>query len=164
MSQEQHILDGLLNCPHCNGRPLVKQIGSIEKNMIIRCSKCNYEVSSRDVAGLTSRSDYEWNRIIIVKKMVEETDVLALIIEQVRSEYIRASSVHPKSFSSAHEGYAILKEEVDEMWDAIKEDDVQHARREAIQVGAMAIRFLMDLQIDVQINQTLKEISKPSFS
>lgn len=47
---------------------------------------------------------------------------------------------------STHEGYAILREEVDEMWDAIKANDTNHARAEAVQVAAMAIRFLMDIK------------------
>jgi len=51
-------------------------------------------------------------------------------------------------FNSAHEGFAILKEEVDELWDEIKNNkhdigDLQ--RKEAIQVAAMAIRFDLDI-------------------
>ena len=48
-------------------------------------------------------------------------------------------------FNSAHEGYAVLKEEVDELWDVIKKNGTPIERKnEAIQVGAMAIRFLID--------------------
>lgn len=52
------------------------------------------------------------------------------------------------AFNSAHEGYAIIKEEVDELWDAIKKNDLDHARKEAIQVGAMALRFLIDTETE----------------
>lgn len=50
------------------------------------------------------------------------------------------------AFNSAHEGYAVLKEEVDELWDEIKKGhDVNRMQEEAIQVAAMAIRFLYDI-------------------
>lgn len=51
----------------------------------------------------------------------------------INSEFHHATKKHG-SFNSAHEGWAVLKEEVDEMWDAIKADDIEHARREAVQV------------------------------
>lgn len=49
-------------------------------------------------------------------------------------------------FHSAHEGYAVLLEEVDELWDEIKkrEADPARMRAEAMQVAAMALRFVMD--------------------
>lgn len=46
----------------------------------------------------------------------------------------------------AHEGYAVILEEVDEMWDEIKKNDIEKAREEALQVAAMAVRFLMDIK------------------
>ena len=59
---------------------------------------------------------------------------------EVGMEVRRAEAKFPP-FNSAHEGWAVLQEEVDEMWDAIKENDVEHARKEAVQVAAMAVRF-----------------------
>lgn len=51
-------------------------------------------------------------------------------------------------FNSAHEGYAVLLEEIDELWDEVKRHDIDHAAMidEAVQVGAMAIRFIADLE------------------
>lgn len=50
---------------------------------------------------------------------------------------------------SPHEGYAIILEELDELWDEIKKkpDKVSKDRlkKEVTQVGAMALRFLVDL-------------------
>lgn len=46
-------------------------------------------------------------------------------------------------YNSPHEGYAIIAEELDELWDEVKEKD-QHQLRmynEAIQVACTAIRF-----------------------
>lgn len=52
-------------------------------------------------------------------------------------------------FNSPHEGYAVLKEEVDELWDEIKNQysvrTIENMRKEAMQIAAMAIRFMSDL-------------------
>lgn len=52
------------------------------------------------------------------------------------------------SFHSPHEGYAVLLEEVDELWDEVRSfrgaKDTTRMRAEAIQVAAMAIRFAVD--------------------
>lgn len=62
------------------------------------------------------------------------------------NEAIRAAEKF-KPFNSSHEGYAVLKEEVDELWDAIKKNDLKNAREEAVQVAAMALRFLVDIPL-----------------
>jgi len=49
-------------------------------------------------------------------------------------------------FASTHEGAAVIREEFDELWDAVKANDIAQARREAVQVGAMAVRFLIDIE------------------
>lgn len=55
--------------------------------------------------------------------------------------------------ASAHEGFAVLMEELDELWQHVKtkqsERDVPAMRKEAIQIGAMAARFANDV-CDVQ--------------
>jgi hypothetical protein len=61
----------------------------------------------------------------------------------VRAELARAAAKHPQ-FNSRHEGYAVLLEEVDELWDDVKADRQAPAMDEAVQVAAMAIRFLTD--------------------
>ncbi|GEN33832.1 hypothetical protein [Aneurinibacillus danicus] len=68
------------------------------------------------------------------------------IICDVQLELRRAMGKFPP-FHSAHEGYAVLKEELEEAWAAIKANDPIHARIEMMQVAAMAIRFLHDIQI-----------------
>ena len=42
--------------------------------------------------------------------------------------------------------YAVLKEEVEEMWDDIKKDDNYHAVLECVQVGAMAVKFIANFR------------------
>jgi hypothetical protein len=62
-------------------------------------------------------------------------------------EYNRATSKFD-AFHNAHEGYAVLSEEVDELWDAVKmKGELRDSAltEEAIQVGAMALRFLVDV-------------------
>ena len=50
--------------------------------------------------------------------------------------------------TSAHEGYALILEEVDELWDEvkkkIKKQDKSKMRDEAIDIAAVAIRFIED--------------------
>jgi hypothetical protein len=51
--------------------------------------------------------------------------------------------------ASPHEGYAILKEEVDELWEQVKRQHDAPGRKvnmytEAMQVAAMAMRFIHD--------------------
>ena len=64
----------------------------------------------------------------------------------IYQETYDASKRYP-SFHSSHEGYAVLKEEVDELWEEIKKKDrdPEKLRKEAVQVGVMALRFLVDL-------------------
>jgi hypothetical protein len=63
----------------------------------------------------------------------------------IYDEYMRASKKFPK-FTSSHEGYAIILEELDELWEAIKSKDTNNlwTRGEASQVAAMALRYMVD--------------------
>jgi hypothetical protein len=49
-------------------------------------------------------------------------------------------------FNSAHEGYAVILEELDEAWDEIKANRPEKAIGEMIQVGAMALRFVVEMR------------------
>lgn len=52
-------------------------------------------------------------------------------------------------FNSAHEGWAVLYEEVDEIWDEVRADNLDAAIAEAIQAGAMCVRFVADMRAKV---------------
>lgn len=60
-------------------------------------------------------------------------------------ETIRASAKFG-SFSSPHEGYAVILEELDEAWDEIKANNTVRAVEEMVQVAAMAIRFIAEFK------------------
>lgn len=67
---------------------------------------------------------------------------------EVDAELRRAREKFPGNQNSAHEGYAVILEELDELWDEVKGNDLkrnERMRAEAIQVAAMAIRFIEDL-------------------
>jgi len=60
----------------------------------------------------------------------------------VKKELARARTKFPP-YNSPHEGYAVIKEELDEAWDDIKTN--KNAVKEMAQVAATAIRFIIDL-------------------
>jgi hypothetical protein len=64
---------------------------------------------------------------------------------RIASEYAKALRKHKKGFNSTHEGYGVVLEELDEAWDEIKADDIPASCDEMAQVGAMAMRYLVDL-------------------
>lgn len=68
--------------------------------------------------------------------------------DDVWDELLAATKKFPP-FNSAHEGYGIILEELDELWDEVKAKqgarDVEAMRKEAMQVAAMAIRFMVDI-------------------
>lgn len=73
------------------------------------------------------------------------------ITAQVMVEVVSATEAFPP-MRSGHEGWAILFEEVDELWDEVRakndgsdQDRNARMRKEAIQVAAMALRFIHDV-------------------
>lgn len=72
-------------------------------------------------------------------------DVLA-VADAIAAEVVRARLKHGP-MKSAHEGYAVLLEEIDELWDEVKKryPSAELMRNEAIQIGAMAARFVLDI-------------------
>lgn len=73
------------------------------------------------------------------------------VLDEVFEEYICAVDKFP-AFKSAHEGYAVILEELDELWHEVKQRDRDDnaMRKEAIQVATMAIRFVIDICPEVK--------------
>jgi len=78
----------------------------------------------------------------VQKDMSQE---LALAHEVAR-ELMRARSLHSPQHGP-HEGYAVILEELDELWDEVrkKQPDLAAMREECIQIAAMAMRFVLDV-------------------
>ncbi len=70
------------------------------------------------------------------------------LVQEVDAELTKAVTNWPP-FNSAHEGYAVLREEVDELWTHVKTNqkrrDLAAMRKEAVQVAAMAMRFALEV-------------------
>lgn len=73
------------------------------------------------------------------------------VIDAIRKEYMRACMSND-SFNSAHEGYAVILEELDELWEEIKKkgSERDHGKmfKEAVQVATMGLRFAVDICMD----------------
>jgi hypothetical protein len=74
----------------------------------------------------------------------DKQPVIDATVGDVRRELARAMAKFG-SFASAHEGYAVLLEEVREFEREVFWGTPARQREEAIQVAAMALRFLVDL-------------------
>ena len=70
------------------------------------------------------------------------------LLDEIQDEYNSASAKFPP-YHSTHEGYAVIKEEVDELWDLVKSNKGLYAnadmKKECVQIAAMTIRFIADL-------------------
>lgn len=75
---------------------------------------------------------------------MDSLDAFVLVDLELRS----ACRLFP-AFASPHEGYAIILEEMDELWDLLKRQyndrPKEEMRKEATQIASMALRFMIDL-------------------
>ena len=85
------------------------------------------------------------------KPIADYEKLLISVLEKITAEVFRAKSIHPNNFYNTHEGYAVIKEEIDELWDEIKINPKKEnyslfkIRSEAIQSAAMLVRFIVEL-------------------
>ncbi len=84
----------------------------------------------------------EYDRISVRKP------AFAKALNDLDEEIFRAVGKHSWS-GSAHEGWAVIYEELDELWEHVRGHnngrDKQAMRREALQVAATAIRFAVEV-------------------
>ncbi len=84
------------------------------------------------------------------------------ILADVKSEYLNATAQYEK-FNSAHEGLAVLEEEFEELkQEVFKKPSIRsrsEMRLEALQVAAMAVRFINDVCAQQQPHKTTLVIS-----
>lgn len=93
-----------------------------------------------------SHGRYEWKdgEMTDIEKRIKLMDDVLLM---VRNEVERAIRKH-KPMNSPHEGYAVIAEELDELWEDVRADAGRAPDRgikEAVQVAAMGVRYVMDL-------------------
>lgn len=81
-------------------------------------------------------------------RQIRESDRVSINTDEawdlVTTELTSAVQEFP-AFNGAHEGYAVILEELDEMWAEVKANEPTFAVKEAVQVAAMAIRFILDV-------------------
>jgi hypothetical protein len=69
------------------------------------------------------------------------------IIAEYNHTIIKHAPIH-----STYEGWALIKQKVDQLWEEIKKEEATGSKevmlKEAAQIGAMAMRFIIDLGID----------------
>ena len=75
------------------------------------------------------------------------------LIDDITIELEHAQAKFPP-FHTPHEGYAVILEELDELWELcrVNRGRTLQAREEAIQIAAMAIRYVADLILPASEN------------
>lgn len=83
------------------------------------------------------------NRPVGMDERMADVD---FVLKKVREEIERAFLGH-RPYNSAHEAWAVIREEVDELWDEVKANNgyTPNAFTEAEQVAATAVRYIVDL-------------------
>lgn len=71
------------------------------------------------------------------------------LAEQLDDSLHKAITKHAP-FNTAHEGYAVILEELDELWDEVRawqptDHRIPEMRKEALHIAAMALRFIKDV-------------------
>lgn len=77
------------------------------------------------------------------------TEKLEIALDDVKQEVLRAKAIYKNDFVNQHEAYAVILEEVDELWAEIKKNqkvyDLQEQKKEAKQAAAMLVRLMVEL-------------------
>ena len=79
----------------------------------------------------------------------EDLDKYYEAVDDAENEIVRSLELFPRPAYNAHQAFAVLHEEFDELkahvWTNQKRRDLAKMREEAIQVAAMAIRFAAEV-------------------
>lgn len=82
------------------------------------------------------------------------TDLVFEAIADVRAELERALERFPP-LNSPHEGYAVILEELEELWEHVRANTGRTAAayKEAIQTAAMALRYAAELAAHPSVDE-----------
>ena len=152
-TNKQDTADMLAPCPFCGCGNLSLRERFETASVVISCHGCGVSVSydfHRNNCTDALVSSW-WNRRADtqLKRAIATTDVSDLF-QPLFVEFCRAVVKHPKWPTDAIHASAILNEEAGELTQVAIDfhfsgDGREHMREEAIQVGAMVLRFLMNL-------------------
>jgi len=77
-------------------------------------------------------------------------------IKAIIAEYNHTIIKHAP-FNSTYEGWALIRQKVDVLWEEIKKDETENSRtvmlKEAAQIGAMAMRFIIDIGMEDKLTK-----------
>jgi len=71
-------------------------------------------------------------------------DDVDVVLKAVKEEFYRSMVKHGP-MKSPHDGWAVLLEELDELWEHVRGNTARtpEAQKEAIQLAAMAVKFVL---------------------
>ena len=74
------------------------------------------------------------------------------ILQDILTELEKAEKKHAP-MNNAHEAYAVILEELDEFWEEVRAQvfDKKKARKELIQIAAMALRAIKNLKLESEV-------------
>ena len=94
-------------------------------------------------------ADDEINKELEARARVDALKPYLPGISALITEELVEATRNNGGFTCAHHGISVLREEFEELWDEIKKKgnlrDPNTMKKEAIQVAAMAIRFIIDV-------------------
>jgi len=131
------MLNVLVGSQDCSGCPFMRRdsIRILEKVCHLR---------DRFVTGHTERPDWCPLPVLVSTGTSDLLDTMNAVMAEIRSSREKWPAMH-----SAHEGYAIILEELDELWQHVKTNqkhrNLPEMKKEAIQLAAMAISFAAEV-------------------
>jgi hypothetical protein len=109
-------------------------------------------MSRNDIEDVFEGPEYE--RVHRVLGQIE-------VLDAVSSEMLNQRKLFPKPANSLHEAYAVLLEEVDEVWDIVRQKksarDPAKLAAELVQIAAYASRMIIDLNLVEHLPATEEE-------
>lgn len=80
-----------------------------------------------------------------ILRAVQASVKVTRFFNDVREEFARVITDHGEQYHSAHEGWAVMFEEVDELWDEVrkkrKNRDPRGMYNECVQIACCALKF-----------------------